>query len=181
MRKWDIPHVGLRTIKTALAVMVCMAIFLPFHLFGAQITEPWSLFGPLNACVAAIICMQSSIEDSWQQGFIRLRGTAVGGVVGLGVISLYILLPDPLVLILLLGAAMVAIIWFCNLIKKPRACGIGCIVCCIVVLTQAGSGMERYLSALARMVETAVGILVSIGINRFLPGLPPSEDTPPAP
>lgn len=175
MRKWNIPHVGLRTIKTALAVMVCLAVFLPFQLFREEMTEPWSLFGPVNACVAAIICMQSSMEDSWQQGFIRLRGTAIGGVVGLGVISLYILLPYPPVLILLLGLSIVAIIWFCNLIHKPRACGIGCIVCCIVVLTQSDSGLERYLSALARMVETALGILISIGINRLLPGLPPDS------
>ena len=84
-------------------------------------------------------------------------------------------------LVLLLGLSMVLVIWFCNLIKKPLACGIGCIVCCIVVLTQADSGPERYLSALSRMMETAVGILVSIGVNRLLPGLPPDqEDTPPS-
>ena len=177
MSEHNIPHVGLRTIKTALAVMICTAIFLPFHLLQDQNSDPWSLIGPLNACVAAIICMQSSIEDSWQQGFIRLRGTAIGGMVGIVVISLYLLFPYPPLLIPLLGLSTVAIIWFCNLIKRPRACGLGCIVCCIVILSPADSGIERYLTALARMGETAVGILISILINRLLPGLPPVADS----
>lgn len=175
MSEHSVPGVGLRTIKTALAVMICAAIFLPFHIWQDQIAEPWSLLGPLNACVAAIICMQSSIEDSWQQGFIRLRGTAVGGAVGLLVLTLYILFPYPLLLIPLLGASTVGIIWFCNLIRKPRACGIGCIVCCIIVFSPADSGLEHYLSAVSRMLETTVGILVSICINRWLPGLPPAQ------
>jgi uncharacterized membrane protein YgaE (UPF0421/DUF939 family) len=160
--------------------MACLTVFLPFQLYRGQLDQPWSLIGPVNACVAAIICMQSSLEDSWKQGFIRLRGTAIGGIVGLGTIFLYILLPYPLALIVLLGLAIILIIWFCNLIHKPRACGIGCIVCCIVVLTQSDSGLERYLAALARMVETAAGILISLGINRLLPGPRPTEEEDPA-
>lgn len=173
MSEHNIPRVGLRTIKTALAVMLCTAAFLPFHLL--QDEDPWSLIGPLNACIAAIICMQSSIEDSWQQGFIRLRGTAIGGVVGIVMISLYILFPHPLLLVPILGASTVIIIWFCNLIRKPRACGLGCIVCCIILLSPADGGLQHYLAALARMGETAAGILISLFINRLLPGLPPPE------
>ena len=175
MQKHDIPHVGLRTIKTALAVMVCVAVFLPFHMLQDDPSDPWSMVGPLNACVAAIICMQSSIEDSWQQGFIRLRGTAIGGVVGILMITIYLFFPYPVLLIPMLGASTVIVIWFCNFIHKPRACGLGCIVCCIVILYPAETGLQHYLSALARMGETAAGILISLFINRLLPGLPPPE------
>ena len=179
MQKHDIPHVGLRTIKTALAVMVCVAVFLPFHILQDDPSDPWSMVGPLNACVAAIICMQSSIEDSWQQGFIRLRGTAIGGVVGILMLTIYLFFPYPVLLIPMLGASTVLVIWFCNLIHKPRACGLGCIVCCIVLLYPADSGVQHYLSALARMGETAAGILISLLINRLLPGLPPAEQNDP--
>ena len=179
MQKHDIPHVGLRTIKTALAVMVCVAVFLPFHMLQDDPSDPWSMVGPLNACVAAIICMQSSIEDSWQQGFIRLRGTAIGGVVGILMLTIYLFFPSPVLLIPMLGASTVLVIWFCNLIHKPRACGLGCIVCCIVLLYPAETGLQHYLSALARMGETAAGILISILINRLLPGLPPAEQSDP--
>ena len=40
MQKHDIPHVGLRTIKTALAVMVCVAVFLPFHMLQDDPSDP---------------------------------------------------------------------------------------------------------------------------------------------
>ena len=112
MQKHDIPHVGLRTIKTALAVMVCVAVFLPFHMLQDDPSDPWSMVGPLNACVAAIICMQSSIEDSWQQGFIRLRGTAIGGVVGILMLTIYLFFPYPVLLIPMLGASTVLVIWW---------------------------------------------------------------------
>ncbi len=172
MSKLSIPHVGLRTIKTSLAVMICLCVFLPLESLIQEHFSSWLMIGPLNACVAAIICMQSSFEDSVHQGLIRLRGTAIGGAVGLAVLFLYNLYPCMPLLIVLVGLSMVFIIWFCILIRRPKACGIACIVCCTIALTQTDTGLLRYAAALSRMVETAGGILIALAVNRLLPGLP---------
>ena len=64
MEKLDLPHIGSRNIKTALSVLICL-IFWPNSLFAA---------------IAAVICVQSTIENSLKIGLNRLIGTLLGGV-----------------------------------------------------------------------------------------------------
>ncbi|WP_368236611.1 aromatic acid exporter family protein, partial [Anaerotruncus rubiinfantis] len=56
-------RVGMRNVKTALAIFVCLLLY---------------QFVPGNAsyaCIAALIAMQSTLEESWSQGRNRLLGT----------------------------------------------------------------------------------------------------------
>ena len=166
--KHKIPKVGMRNIKTAVAVMVCYILFIPIRGMGPVDTGSiLDLVGPFYACIAAIICMQSSVEHSLQQGLSRIISTLVGGAVGLLVLSIGMVADSDLLTLVMLGASVVFIIWLCNLIGRPAACSTGCIVCCAVILSH--SGAERYFYTFARTGETIVGILVSIAVNRLLP------------
>lgn len=165
-----IPKIGLRNIKTALAVVLCLLILLPFWDYNSQLSGYWSLIGAVNAVVAAILCMQHSIESSWQVGLVRLLGTLIGGVWGCAVITIHHYIPYTWALIAMIGISIVLLIWFCLLIRQPLACNITCIIFCIVVLMAPQPGAERYLMALFRMGETAVGIFVSVLVNLILPG-----------
>ena len=172
-----IPRIGMRNIKTAVAVMICYIIFIPVRGMGpADVGSGLDLVGPFYACIAAVICMQSSVEHSLRQGISRIISTLVGGIVGLLALSVSMAAHSELFTILMLGACMVFIIWLCNLVGWPAACSTGCIVCCAVILSH--SGAERYFYTLARTGETIVGILVSIAVNRVLPDYRPKE-TPP--
>ena len=164
-----LPKIGLRNIKTALAVAICLLLFLPFWVDDA-LTGYWALIGPTNAVVAAILCMQHSIESSWRVGLVRLLGTLIGGIAGCAVITLQHYLPHNALLIPIVAVCVVVLIWFCLLIKQPMACNVTCIIFCIIVLMSPQPGAERYLSAIFRMAETAVGILVAVGVNYLLPG-----------
>lgn len=165
-----LPKVGMRMVKTAIAVMICFFVFLPFWANpspgGSGLLEN---AGPFYACIAAVICMQSSVEQSVRQGVSRIIGTCIGGLVGLGVLLLDDLMEQPVVTGLLMGLGIVLTLWLCNLIQRPAACAIGCVVVCVVMLNH--SGPDRYLYTLFRIVETIVGILVAIGVNHFLPDL----------
>lgn len=166
--KLDVPKVGLRTIKTAVAVVVCYLIFLPFWTHGPGTSD--SLLrhvAPVNACVAAVICMQSSIEQSLYQGISRIVGTILGGLVGLLALLLDDWIKTPLVTGVLLGGAIVLTLWLCNLIKRPAACAIGCVVVCVIILTHGGS--ERYFYIIFRVLESIAGIAVALAVNRILP------------
>lgn len=164
----NLPAVGLRNLKTAVAVMVCYVLFLPIRGLGPVDTgSALDLVGPFYACIAAVICMQSSVEHSLQQGISRIISTLVGGATGLLVLSVESAAPSELLTTALLGASVVFIIWLCNLIGRPAACSTGCIVCCAVILSH--SGAERYFYTLARTGETIVGILTAIAVNRLLP------------
>lgn len=169
-----IPKIGLRNIKTSVAVAVCLLLFLPAWAFDA-LPGYWALLGPVNAVVATILCMQHSIESSWQVGLTRLLGTLIGGVAGCGAMLLQQFLPHQGLLVPVIALGVMVLIWFCLLIRKPDACTVTVIVFCIVVLMKPQPGAERYVSALFRMLETAVGILVAVGVNYLLPGERPRE------
>lgn len=89
MPRPQLPKVGPRTIKTALAVMISYAIFVPFDLiYHTEYGGIWGQLGPSYACIACIICMQSSLGQTIYQGVSRFIGVAVAFVVNA-------LLPSP--------------------------------------------------------------------------------------
>ena len=152
-----IPKVGMRTVKTAVSVMISYLVFVPFGLlYREELGGVWGQMGPLYACIACVVCMQSSLGQTMQQGISRFIGVAVGGTLGV------------LVKALMLGVVCVAGVWLCLLLKRPAACAMACIVPC-VILVNGMTGVERYYYAAARIIETVVGVAIAFGINAALP------------
>ncbi|BDF70474.1 hypothetical protein CE91St41_22990 [Oscillospiraceae bacterium] len=169
---WHRP--GMRNIKTAVAVVICFLLFLPFWSQTSPAGEGGVEIGPFYACITAVICMQSSVEQSVRQGVSRVIGTLMGGALGLLVLVLYdVTGQHALVMALLLGLGCVAIIWLCNTVRRPAACSLGCIVLCVVMLNH--SGADRYLYLLIRVGETLAGIVVAVAVNHLLPDRRGSE------
>ena len=167
MKKFELPGVGMRTIKTAVAVMISYLLFVPLELWEAE-TGILAHLGPAYACIACIICMQSSMGQSIQLGLSRLTGVAVGGVLGVLILTAEALLAHPLLKALMLGLACVAGVWVCMLIRRPAACVMACILPCVVVINET-TGADRYYYAAARILETVVGIAVALAVNGLLP------------
>ncbi len=173
-----IPLPGMRTIKTTVAVMLSLAIFLPLEALGtAEGTRFIDQLGPFYACIASIVCMQSSVGATWKQGVSRLLGTLIGGLLGLLCVSVTTYWGHPVVLVLVCGVGTLACIYLCNVLNRPSACAISAIVCCSIMLSH--SGQERYFYTVARMLETAVGILVAMAVNHVLPGKPEASKADP--
>ena len=167
--KLKIPKVGMRTIKTAVAVMLSYLLFVPFDLmYREEYGGIWGQMGPLYACIACIVCMQSSLGQTVRQGVSRLIGVAIGGARGVLALTLGPVLSHPAVQTLTLGAVCVAGIWTGLLLKRPAACPMACIVPC-VILIGGHTGVERYYYAAARIIETVVGVAVAFGVNALLP------------
>lgn len=155
MKKLELPHIGSRNIKTALSVLVCL-VFWPNSLFAA---------------IAAVICVQDTVENSLNIGINRLIGTLLGGI--LGVIFLYITnglhLQNVLPLVVSIGVSL--IIYICNLIKKPSACSISSITLMSILVSQSYNDPLVY--SIQRTIETAFGVIVAILINKYIH--PPKE------
>ena len=164
-----LPRIGMRVIKTAVAVMVSYALFLPFGLtYREELGGVLGQMGPLYACIACIICTQSTLGQTFQQGISRLIGVIVGGALGTATLLLGPALENLWVKTLVLGAVCVAGVWICLLIKRPTACGMACILPCVILITGL-TGTTRYYYAAARIIETIVGLLIALGINAALP------------
>ena len=156
MKTFNLPHIGSRNIKTALSVLVCL-IFWPNSLFAA---------------IAAVICVQDTVENSLNTGINRLIGTLLGGI--LGIVFLYIAkglhLQKVIPLVTAIGVSL--IIYICNIIKKPSACSISSITLMSILVSQSYNNPLVY--SLQRVTETAFGVLVAILINKYIH--PPKEN-----
>ena len=161
MAEYRIPGLGMRTIKTAAAVALCLLAGLLLKKSGALAGD---YTAPFFACTAAIICMQDTVEASFRHGMFRLFGTGLGGAVG--ILLIYIGGGEWLrVLLGFLGIA--ACIFLCNLLRMRQASGISCVVFCIILL--ADPDINPYLYSVVRMVETAAGIVIAVAVNRLIP------------
>ena len=164
-----LPRIGMRVVKTAVAVMVSYALFLPFGLtYREELGGVLGQMGPLYACIACIICTQSTLGQTFSQGISRLIGVLVGGALGTATLLLGPALEHFWLKTLILGAVCVAGVWLCLLIKRPTACGMACILPCVILITGV-TGVTRYYYAVARMIETVVGLLVALAVNAALP------------
>lgn len=170
--------IGMRNIKTALSVFVCLVFYLLCEFaFGLVQAGDSSFYRLLEfllnrkdvsyACVAAIVSMQSSVEDSVAFGKSRLIGTAVGGIIGIIMVASVPLSNHTVFSYMLVSLGVVITIYICNVIKNSSASAVACIVFLIIVLSiDSGSSAVPY--AINRMIDTAIGILISVPINYYI-------------
>lgn len=155
MEKMSLAKIGARNLKTALAVFLCIVIF---RIFGDE--------SPFFACIAAVICMQDSYENSIVAGKNRMIGTCVGGAAG--VLETFILLQynSPWFSAVTVSLLCIIVIYVCNLLKKSGAINIACIV--LFANTVVTRDITSYTYTITRITETLIGIIIAILINRYI-------------
>lgn len=149
----------MRNVKTALAVFICLLIY---KLLGIS--------GDFLACTSAIICMQGSVEQSFTSGLNRLQGTALGAAVGMVFLYINLFFHQIDLMLVFAPVGVVVIIMCCSAIRKRDSIVIACVVFLVILLQR--SDLNPFLYSLKRLVDTAVGIGVSLGVNRFV--VPPA-------
>lgn len=154
-----IPRIGLRNIKTSLAVFICLIIYK--FVLGNLMTPSDALY----ACVAAVISMKDTVGNSVIYGKNRLIGTAIGGAFGIAFlwINMQLFSEDYKYLIASLG--IIIVIYCCNIIKMNEAITIACVVYLIILITLNDKDPYRY--AIYRILDTAIGIIISVLINKY--------------
>ena len=152
-------HIGARSIKTAAAATLCAFVYL---LIGRN---------PTFACIGAVFGLGADMGSSWLNGGNRLIGTAIGGVLGMALFSLYLLVVPTgemtLLILPLLFAAVLMLIALSLRFNWPGAVQPGSVVLCILFFA---TPVESYIPyALNRILDTGIGVAVSLLINVVLP------------
>ena len=157
MKKITLPPIGMRLVKTAVALFVTMVI---------TYLRPGGV--PIFGALSAVLCMQSTGSDSLSIGINRIISTVVGAVFGL----LTLLAMQPFALFdfwlwryLLIGIVTVLVLYVQVLIKRPAGSYFAWVVFLSVVLLEPG--MDPTLYAINRAADTFIGIGVSYLINGF--------------
>ena len=153
-----LPHIGLRNLKTALSASLCALIY--FFLNR----------NPAFACIGAIFGMGADMDHSKLHGGNRLFGTVIGGFLGIGLYRIYLVFyPDGgrhLLLVPLLFGGIVVLILLAQ-IFWVGAVQPGGVVLCLLLFS---IGPDDYISySLNRMLDTGVGVAMSLLINGLLP------------
>ena len=153
----NIPRVGMRMVKTALAVAICFFLYV---LRGEEGV-------PIFSTIAAIICMQPYAENSIQVSINRIIGTLLGAVFALLVLYLIQYIPYQVRILryLVISFAVIPVMYVTVLLKRTGASALAGIVLLSVCLSNVGyTPLE---GAINRSVETIIGILVSLGVNNL--------------
>lgn len=159
MQKIVLPKIGMRTLKTALAIFLCL-LLLPGE--------------PFFACLTSVFCIQDTIENSIKMAFTRGIGTILGGVSGLGFLFLFkstenIITNDrieQLLYYIVISLGIIFVIYCCNILNTNPAINISCIAFLAVTTAHANADPLNY--AVNRITETLLGILIGLLVNRFL-------------
>lgn len=141
-----IPKIGMRNIKTATAVFLCVLI-----------SNELGLEYPFYAAIAAIITMKNSISNSYKVGKNRMMGTAVGALTGL---VFALIQPENAILC---GLGMVVLIYVCNLLKWNDSVVIAGIVFMAIMVNMDGRNPFEY--SINRLTDTFMGISIALAVN----------------
>jgi uncharacterized membrane protein YgaE (UPF0421/DUF939 family) len=164
--------VGMRTIKTALSIFICLIFFaIGDHL---DIADDFDAF---LALTAAVICMQDSVKGSIQIGLNRLRGIVLGTLLGMGVLYIDLAVDNLAAHVVLVALGTIVIIVVCNLLDINNAIIMGCVVFFMIAL-QTMHGMSPWVLGVRRFIDTMVGVVIAIVINHLIrnPDKPDDEE-----
>lgn len=151
-------HIGMRTIKTSLAVALCAFVY---YFFDRS---------PAFACIGAIFGLGYDMADSKLNGGNRLFGTIIGGVIGMAMYRINLIFyPDGRHSLLLVPLAAIGTVLLILLCQKFWVGGVqpGGVVLCILLFN---TPVETYVSyAVNRIFDTGVGVIVALLINQHFP------------
>lgn len=151
-------HIGLRLIKSAIAVWIC---FMIYFLRGREGI-------PFYSAIAAILCMQNYTENSKTVAVNRIIGTMIGAFYGSLILAIKFMvfneLEDNILYYSMLSLAIIPVIHTTVQIKKPQVA----YFTCVVFLSIAANHIldeKPFIFVLNRVLDTLIGIIVSLGVN----------------
>ncbi len=186
MEKRKLPKIGMRNIKTSIAVAICMFSysFVRFILtvtathanavhraFDFLVNENTSIY----ACLAAVIVMRGSVSQSFRSGISRIIGTCIGGLFGMLFLAIGSFSVVKALDFIIVPVGVMLLIYFITLIKENDSTAIAVATFMIIVITVGSNSPHLY--AINRILSTAYGVTVSLIVNRFIGKSPSEENT----
>ncbi|MCL2696376.1 MAG: aromatic acid exporter family protein [Clostridiales bacterium] len=154
-----LPSVGMRVIKTILAIFVVLVL--------GELFWPYP---PLFAAVVVVLSMQDTVSNSITFGLARILSILIGGSVGFGLLLLGVHNLSPYLNIPILCAAAFFCLYFTLVIKQPRSTAYALAMLFIAFFgsVEVETGLVNYMSVVRRIAETVAGVIIAVLINKFV-------------
>lgn len=141
-----VPHIGLRTVKTGLAVALA--------LFFADLRGSTSL---IFAAIGAISAMSRTVGDAFETCRTQLTGILLGAGFGALFVSLF-----SEFRYLGIGLGLMALILLCVRLRLQFAVPLSCIVFVSICVSPAGDAFQYGFN---RLLDTTIGLATALVIN----------------
>lgn len=157
-------RLGLRTLKTALAVMLCILLF-----------KVLNRGEPMIAALSAVFALRQDLTTSVSFGKSRIIGNTIGG----GLAIVYILVQnvfnhDFLVELILMPLLVIVVIVLSDGINNNS--GIISAVSTLLLIALSLPQGESFSYALSRVIDTFIGTFIAIALNFFFQPKPVEEE-----
>lgn len=162
----QIPKIGLRIIKSAVAVFLC-------YLFNYFRGENGIVF---YSQLSVLWCIQSYISTTKQNAWQRIVGTFIGAVFGLVVLLMFMLMRNAawpvneLTLYLTKGLitsiGIIFVLYITVILNKKNASYFSCVVFLSIVVIHGGDN-NPFVFTLNRVIDTMIGIFLGVAVNLF--------------
>lgn len=155
-----VPSIGLRLIKTGIAVFLCFCVNM---LRGDADVVFYSH-------IAAIYCMQDSITETKKNAVNRAVATTVGALYGLVTLLLFPSLAvetmsERLMHGIVISAMVILVVYTTVVIKQRDTAYFANVVYLSIVINNITN--SPYLFALNRFLDTMIGIVIALLVNTF--------------
>lgn len=136
--------IGMRTIKTGIAVMLCC------------ILTRFAVDNMFYCAIACVVTMQDTIKTSFKMGTQRVLGTLIGGLIGF---LLVLISPaNPI----LCGIGIIIVIKCCNMFKLSSLV-VSSVTFLSLYLGYVDSAPLVY--SIQRIIDTSIGVIMGLIIN----------------
>jgi len=152
-------RIGLRTIKTVIAVFICCVID---YFLGVV---------PIQSTIAALLCIKADKKETMETAVTRIVGTLLGGAAGVLVLFFFLRVGIKyysLLFYLILCILIIPIIYIPVKLGWPDATALTCITYLVVVMGYTGE-ITPLQMAIGRTLDTLLGVIVAVPLNVIFP------------
>lgn len=162
-RKRKLPGIGMRILKSAIAVVLCIVVN---RIRGNAGMVFYSQ-------LAALWCIQMYRDNTWKNAIQRTIGTTIGVGYGLLYLLLYPFISSEM---LLLFISIIIVLYTTVLLQQKNASYFSCVVFLSIVINHIDD-VNPFLFAGNRFLDTMIGIAIGILVNNFHFSFRPDRNT----
>lgn len=156
--KEKLPKIGLRIIKSTIAVFLCFVI------------RVYQSTSPFYTALAALQTIQPYKQSSRTMAVQRIQGTLIGAIFGLVTIlieyDVFVAVGFPTVTnYVLIAAGVCGVLYTSVLLHKKNTSYFSCVVYLSIVMVHLGDS-NPYLFVLQRTMDTFLGVAIGIIVNQ---------------
>ena len=153
------PKVGMRMVKSAIAVFLCFVVFIIRGNNGI----------PFYSAIAAVLCMQPEVSDSMSKGKSRIISTLIGGCLGMVMLyffQTYFTYQQDFLRYTIISIMIIPLLYIPVALHQPSSSYLSCVVFLSITVSHIGD-QSAFIFGCNRILDTLIGIFLAIFVNAF--------------